>query len=77
MSDKLFLLCASLTKSGPGQVITSVMQGYRVTDDEEKAKGGFVTSVMKEKPDFSISQILCMAVPEDVIAMVSAPGDKP
>jgi hypothetical protein len=68
MSDtKLFILAAMVTKQDGLRTVMSSMQGYRVRATEDEAKGSFVDAVMKEKPDFSITQILCMEVPGDLI----------
>lgn len=69
---KLYLLSASLIKSEPGKTVHSLMQGYRVSDSEDAAKGGFVDAVMAEKPGFAISQLLCMAVPDEAILSLGA-----
>ena len=57
---KLFILSASLVKTATNATLTSVMQGYRLTENEDEAKGAFLSAVMAEKPDFLIAEILCL-----------------
>ena len=74
---KLYMLSASVIKSEPGKTTHSLMQGYRVCESENEAKGYFVSSVMEEKPGFAIQQLLCMEVPDAAIAALESkePGN--
>lgn len=73
MARTLFILSAAIIKSEPGQMVYSHMQGYRVSESEDEAKGKFITAVMDEKPGFSISGLLCMAIPEETIISIIRP----
>jgi hypothetical protein len=66
---EVYVLAASLIKSEPGKSIHSLMQGYRVARSEDEAKGSFISSVMEEKPEFAISQLLCMVVPRAALSV--------
>ena len=66
----LYILSASLVRPEPGQTAISMMQGYRHAENEDEARGSFVAAVMKEKPDFSISQLLVMRIPDEHILEV-------
>lgn len=63
MSD-LYILSASLIRHDAGTMATSIMQGYRHAKNEDEARGSFIANVMKEKPDFSVSQLLVMQIPK-------------
>ena len=65
--EKLYILAASLVKSEPGRTATSLMQGWRLSSSEDAAKGAFLSTVMAEKPDFCIAQLLTMEIPESVL----------
>lgn len=67
----LYILAASLVKPDVGKTAISLMQGYRHAKNEDEARGSFVAAVMKEKPDFSISQVLVMRVPDAHILEVN------
>lgn len=73
--NKLFILSASVSKSEPGRTIHSLMQGYRACEGEDEAKGSFVSAVIREKPGFSILQLLCMAVPDDALSALTSNTD--
>lgn len=72
---KLFILSASLVKYEPGKTITSIMQGYRLSESEDAAKGSFLTAVMAERPGFPICEILCLEIPEATIRAALSEGE--
>jgi hypothetical protein len=62
---KLFALAATLCKDIPNGKSWSLIQGYRRRDNEDEARGSFMRSIEKEKPDFYIFQMLVMEIPPD------------
>jgi hypothetical protein len=62
---RTFALSATVSKSVPGGSVNSSMVGYRRCNTEDEARGSFIRSVEKEKPDFSIDQLLCIEIPAE------------
>lgn len=74
MADRaLFILSALMTKTDAYSTSTAVVHGYRVTTDEDTAKGSFVQFCFQRKPEFTIADLLCLEVPKDAIALLSEP----
>lgn len=69
---KLFLLAARAVKNIPTGYVTNVMAGYRLIENEDAAKGSFVSFVLDEKRDAQIDSLLCLEIPADVIRMAYA-----
>ncbi len=62
---RLYALSVSLKKDSGNQSILSSMVGYRRAHNEDEARGSFLKSVEENKPDFLISQMLCIEIPEE------------
>ena len=67
MSMSLWILCVRLSKRDAMTTTTSGVVGWRLSDLEATAKGLFVDEVQKVKPGFSIDNLTCMRVPEDIM----------
>lgn len=65
--NKLFVVAAGMTKSEGYKTINSFISGYRICKNENIAKGSFLTTVLVEKPGFSIYDLTVMEVPLDAI----------
>lgn len=63
----LYILSAELMRQEHGTTAINIMQGYRLAQNEDEARGSFVATVWKEKPGFSISQLLVMMIPDEHI----------
>lgn len=66
-AKKLFFLSARLMKNSGAITTHSLMSGYRFSVDEDVATGSFIKAVMKEKPNFDISQITCGEITREEI----------
>ncbi|MGI4800877.1 MAG: hypothetical protein ACRYG8_44010 [Janthinobacterium lividum] len=64
---QLWLLSAGVQKNIPGATITSHLHGYRLCVTEGEARGSFLITVMAEKPGFSITEMLCSAIPDNAL----------
>lgn len=63
---KLWMLAALLVKQGPnGGSIRNMMQGYRVRETEDEARGSFVAAVFEKNPDYAIDQMLVNEIPRE------------
>ncbi len=68
---KLFIFSCILTRPNGSGVTIKNAQGYRYLESEDEARGIFVSSILKESPEYSISQIICMTVPDDHIEQIA------
>ena len=68
---RLYLLAASMTKSGADATTFSTVHGYQLCTSPDEAKGRFLVSAMEMKPGMAVADILCMEVPVDVCKQVA------
>lgn len=66
--SSLFVLSAGLSKRDLSTTTHTHMQGYRVEKTEDDAKASFLLACTKIRPGYSIDEVLCGRVPEDVFA---------
>lgn len=65
--EPMYVLAASLRKSIPNGFVSSIMLGWRRGLSEDAAKDSFLSSVQREKPSFSIDELLCSEVPSALV----------
>ena len=78
---KLYSLAALMQKSTTDKnfnttTTTVVINGYKVCNNENEAKGWFLTECKNSKPDWFLVEILCSEVSLEEIEKVSVPTNR-
>lgn len=68
----LYALAATVKQSTPTGFQMSQAQGYRLSRNEDEARGSFVAAVMERCPDWEIALLSCLELSPDMVRAAAA-----
>jgi hypothetical protein len=66
----IYIYAALVSRNDPGTTTVSLVQGYRIADNEDEVRGMAVTSATELKPGFSIDDIMVMRISDAALDAV-------
>ena len=68
----LYIYAAAMSKYNPTTLTRTLVQGYRIADSEDAARGSALAAAMEFKPGFSVDDLLVMLIPTEAMQLVAS-----